>query len=497
MSAGQHPLFLTDGDGSLGGRAIKGALAAGGSQAIKVAVQFISVAILARLLTPHDFGLVAMITPIVGFSLLFQDFGLTQAVVTSRQLTQPEAARIFFMNLWLSIAVALCVVASAPFLGIFYHEPAVVALTVGSAVPIVISGASSAHQALLTRAMRFNVLAVIDVARTVTVLLVAVIVAYLFASPWALVLSNIGGSIITLILTWALAGWRPSQPSRSRAVSSMLNFGKNMTLFNVSNYLSRNADNVLIGWARGPLELGFYDRAYKLLLFPLQQINAPLSGVMMPVLSRLAGDPDRYRAAYERTLRITMLATVPGTLTLIVTAPVLIPSLLGARWAPSVVIFQWLGLAGVHQTISSTFGWLFISQQRAHEYARFGLFSAATCLLAFAIGIHWGATGVAAAYGLSGLVLRLPVIIWVVGRQGPVTHSDIVRLALPYAIAAAVTALAGFVVFPLFRLSPILHLISATLFTFGLYTVFMACSRGGREAFSELLGILKISAART
>lgn len=474
-------------------RAVRGAFVAGGSQGAKVVLQFISVAVLARLLSPHDFGLVAMITPLIGFSLLFQDFGLTQALVTSPNLTQPEAARIFSINLMLSCGVAVIVGLCSPILAHIYKEPAIMPLTIGLASQIVLAAAAASHLALLTRSMRFSSLACIEVAAAVAGLFAAITFAWFHASPWALVVQSATAAFVMMLMAWFMTKWRPHDAVPLVQVRSMLHFGMGMTTFNLTNFLSRNADNVMIGWSRGPLELGLYDRAYKLLLFPLQQINRPIGAIMVPVLSRIVDEPERYRAAYRRTLQITMLATVPGMLFLIVSAPVLIPFLLGGqRWAAAVPIFMWLGVAGLHQTISNTFGWLFVSQRRSSEYARFGIFSTATCIAAFAAGLPWGAQGVAAAYGISGIVMRLPAIIWQVGRSGPVSARDIIATAAPYALAAGIAALVWRLAFPILPHAAFPHLVATAAVTFAAFLGAIAMFSSGRSALREAVGVLPL-----
>lgn len=478
-------------------RAVRGAFAVGGSQAAKIVLQFVSVGVLARLLSPHDFGLVAMVTPLIGFSLLFQDFGLTQALVTSPKLTQPEAARIFSINLMLSFGVAAVVALCSPLLAYFYREPSLVGLTIGLAVQIVLAAAAASHLALLTRCMRFNALSCIEVVAAAAGLAAASAYAFFNPSPWALVVQSTTTALAMMLMSWFTTKWRPSQPAPLKHVRSMLHFGMGMTTFNLTNFLSRNADNVMIGWSRGSLELGLYDRAYKLLLFPLQQINRPIGAIMVPVLSRIVDEPERYRAAYRRTLQITMLATMPGMLFLIVSAPVLIPFLLGGqRWAAAVPIFMWLGVAGLHQTISNTFGWLFVSQRRTSEYARFGMFSAASCIIAFAVGLRWGAQGVAAAYGLSGIMLRLPAIIWQVGRSGPVTARDIIKIAAPYAFAAGITALVWRLALPILPREGLPHLFASAAVTFAAFLAVISIFRCGREALREAFGIIPFGILR-
>jgi PST family polysaccharide transporter len=489
MTSEPHPLLAAP-SSAMKSRAVRGAMATTSSQAIKIVVQFVSVVSLARLLTPRDFGVFAMVTPIIGFSTMFQDFGLSQALVTSPNLSQEQAAGMFRMNMALSSVIALFLAILAPAVGYFYGEPIVVWITIAMAAQIVVAGATVSHTALLSRGMKFHKLALIDIAKTIGGFGAAIGVALIYPSPWALASQTIGAAFIGLILAWTMTGWRPVGRTSFESLKPMLRFGAGMTTFNLSNYLSRNADNVMIGWAHGAVQLGLYDRAYKLLLYPLQQINSPIANVMIPILSRIADEPARYRAAYKRTLRQTLLVTTPGMAFLICAAPVLITTLMGERWAPAIPIFQWLGIAGLHQTISNTFGWLFVSQRRTTEYAKFGLFSTATCLAAFAAGLPWGAAGVAAAYAISGVVIRLPVIVLTVGKRGPVSANDIISLFWPYALAISIAMGTWFFGIAMLPIDGVPYLIVSAIYIYAVSWAVLLCMRQGREAFADAIGLL-------
>ncbi|MDB5456969.1 MAG: polysaccharide biosynthesis protein [Caulobacter sp.] len=425
---------------ALKGRAIGGAAVTGLAQAVKVALQFVSVVVLARLLSPSDFGIFAMVMPLTAFVMVFQDLGLTQAVISAREITRGQMSGLFWINLGVSILLAVVLAACAPLLGLFYAEPKVVGLTIALAATIIIAGLGAQHFALLTRDMRFKPLALIDIASNAGGLAVAILIGWWRPSVWALFSATLAQMLIGLAGAWLSSGWRPGRPAPFSEVRAMLRLGGGVTTFNISNFFARNLDNVLIGHISGAAQLGLYDRAYKLLLLPLQQINNPIGRVMVPVLSRLAGEPERYRHAYARTAQQILLVTVPGVLFLIFTADVLIPTLMGKQWAAAAPIFAWLGVAALHQPFSSTAGWLFISQQRTGQFARWGLFNAVTCVAAFVAGLPWGAVGVAAAYALSDVFIRLPALWWYVGREGPVRTKQIWAIATPFLAAGAASA---------------------------------------------------------
>jgi PST family polysaccharide transporter len=484
-----HPLFDTPSEG-FKSRAIRGAALTAISQGIKLAVSFLSVIILARMLKPSDFGIFAMVTPLIGLSQLFQDFGLTQALITSKNVDQSSATGMFKINFLLSVVVALILMALSPVVAYFYQQPAVIPITCSLAVAVIFSGAGATHFALLTRGLRFNALTTIETIRALGSFAAAIAVAALYPGPFALVVQFGASAAIGLIMAWTMTRWRPSGPIVFHKLRPMLHFGAGMTTFNLTNYLSRNADNVMIGWARGAAELGLYDRAYKLLLFPLGQINQPVSSVMTPILARLVDEPERYRSAYLRTLSITMLVTVPGVLSMMLTADILIPTLMGGRWTAAVPIFQWLAIAGLHQTVSNTFGWLFVTQRRTTEYARFGVVSTITCLVAFAAGLPWGAKGVAAGYALSGLFIRLPLIVWIVGKRGPVTYYDIIRLAAPYFLAAGGATAIWVGVRPMINLPSVISLLVQVSLVFMATWAILLLTPIGRASLNNVLDLL-------
>jgi PST family polysaccharide transporter len=202
--------------------------------------------------------------------------------------------------------------------------------------------------------------------------------------------------------------------------------------------MARDADSVLIGRAVGDVGLGHYDRGNKLAIIPLDRIRTVLQQLLLPILSRLNEEGERYRYAYLRVIRQLMLFMTPGVVAVGVTAPVLVPFVIGEQWAPAAPIFAWLTLAALHRPVSMTMDMLFISQARTRDYLIWSAFSTVTSLAAFVIGLRWGAVGVAAAFALSDLLLRMPALWWWATRRGPISMIDLYASAAPFAAAAAV-----------------------------------------------------------
>jgi len=409
-------------------------------QAVRVLCQFGSVIILSRLLPPSDFGLMAMVSPVYGFVLLFQDLGLSQATIQKPQLTDVEVNAFFWINLAAGGALAALVAAISPLVGWYYGDPRVVPLTAAMALLILVGSTGNQPGAILTRRMEFGVGAWTGVLGAVAGLAISIIMALTIKNYWALYFGMAAGTIVPVTGVWVAAGWRPSRPHHVSGLRDMLKFGAGVTSANISSYFSMNTDNILIGWRWGEHVLGLYDRAYKLLLFPIARIIGPVMGTMVPVLSRLAAEPDRYCRIFLKTISLLTLATWPGIVWAILLKDLLVPTLLGRQWADAADIFGPLAVAGLVQAVNNSMGYLYITQGRSGELARMAFIGAVIDVASFALGLPFGAQGVATAYAISEL-LRTPFFWWVVTRRGPIRAQAVILAVLPQIAGAAVSGL--------------------------------------------------------
>ena len=464
----------------------------GAAQAVKFATQMASVIVLSRILLPADFGTMAMISPLVAFIGVFQGLGLSSAIANAPTITHSQLSTLFWINATMSAALAALVAACAPLMGVFYHQESVVGPTLAMAATILIWGLATLQVGLMNRQMRFRQYAMIDAVASALSIAAAIGIGLLWHNVWALVTSVAADALFTLVGLWFVTGWRPGRPSSIGSVREFLHFGKGVTGFNIANFFARNLDNVLIGKFAGSTELGFYDRAYKLLLFPLQQVNAPVAQVLTPVLSRLADDPERYRSAYVRAIRLMLLVTIPIIVCLLTNAETAIPTLLGQQWTSTVPIFTWLGFSALHQPLTVTTGWLLVSQKRTNELAAWGMFAAATCIVAFIAGLPWGAVGVAAGYTLSDIFIRLPVVFWLVGRRGPIGVRTLCAVAWPNIVANGAAAAVLLMLSQALGFSAFLDLGFRMFCAYAICWTVLALFPSGRRSFGEALRTLKM-----
>ena len=396
----------------LRGRSIRGGAITVAAQAGKFAIQMTSTVLLARLLTPEDYGLIAMVTVVIKFVQMFKNLGLSTATIQQEEINHQQVSTLFWINVGISCVITLLLIALAPVIAGFYSEPRLIPIMLVLASIFIFSGLSVQHEALLKRQMRFTSIAKIAVISLFTSLIVAVIFAWYKAGYWALVFLQLTNVIIYTVGVWLACSWRPGLPVWNSSIRSMLAFGGNLTAFNCLNYVSRNLDNLLIGRYWGSQELGLYAKAYQLILLPIQQINAPMTSVALPTLSCLQTQSEQYRRYYYKALlSITTLGMALVAFTF-ASADKMILFFLGEQWLAVIPIFRLLMPAAFIGTLNVAEAWVYQSLGRTDRQFRLGLAISTIDVLMFVVSVRWGAIGVAAAYGLSRPILWLPRMLY-------------------------------------------------------------------------------------
>lgn len=412
------------------------------AQVVLFAFQLGGTVVLARLLTPADYGLIGMVAVITGFAGMFNAFGLSEATVQARTISEPQTSALFWVNAGVSLGLTLCVLAAAPLVAIFYHQPKLVAVTAALALSLVISGVAVQHDALLNRHMRFTSLALVSVVSQVVTTGVAIGLALGGVGYWALVGGPLAGSLASTLFTFYLCPWIPGRPRRRTGAGAMLKFGAHVTGFEFVNYFSRNLDNMLIGRYIGAAPLGLYAKAYQLFMLPITQIRAPVTQVGMPVLSSLRSQPLRYVRYYQRLTDILATLIMPLTTFAFVEADFLIRVMLGSQWMGAVVLFRILAVAGLVQGIASTRGLVLLTHGYSARYLRWGAANAVGMIVAFVIGLQFGVVGVAAAYAIANYVILIPSLYYCF-HGTPVTVGLFLKtLVLPFTFSASAAAAA-------------------------------------------------------
>lgn len=494
MSNAQQPnhyLRSDDLQNNLGVRTARGGAVTITSQALKFVLAMCATVVLARLLTPQDYGLVGMVAAVTGFIAIFKDLGLSSATIQREDLNEGQISTLFWINVSFSVAMMIVTAAIAPLVAGFYGDDRLILITIAYSVGFLFGGMTVQHEALLRRRMRFGPIAIAEISSLCIGITVAIVLAWRGKHYWALVFSQLSQGLAYAVSIWLACRWRPGLPVRNSGVRSLLRFGRNLTGFSVVNYFARNLDNILIGRFWGSAQLGLYARAYQLLLLPLDQITAPITSVAVPALSRLVSSPERYRSAYLRLVEKIAILTMPLMAFMIAVADDLVLFLLGPNWIGVGRIFALLAVAGLVQPVSSTTGWLFVTQARTHQMFQWGLIGSSIIVVSIVAGLPWGAVGVAASYSLAFVFVVAPLLFWFVGREGPVRTGDFYRVIAPSAGAALAVfgALISFTRVVTIE-KPILRLLISFVITTVITVIVLCLTSAGRRSLLDLKTIM-------
>lgn len=425
------------GAGAKVGHGLKWAM---GGEWLSYVLQIGTMMVLARLLTPEIFGVMAMALTLTVIVDQLRGLGLSQAVIQRDDLTAVQVNALFWVNLAFGVVLAGVVAGMGPVLAAFYDQTQLAAICLVLAAGYLFAGASMQHSALLNRQMAFKSLTTRNMVARLVSSVAAVVAAVAGLGVWSLVIQQVSYLVLAAVFVWAKVRWLPTRPRHLRGALPLVRFGSHIMVANLLHSISRQADNIVIGRMLGAAPLGLYTRAYSLLTLPLRQIKNPISAVMVPILSALQNERGRYRSAYRQSINGLAHAGIPAIVILTVAAPEVIDVFLGSQWSQAATIFQLLAVASLLQLVSTTAGWLFVSFGRGRAAAAWAAFNGIVTVVAFFIGVRWGVEGVAAAYTISQLLLTAPAFV-VACRDTPVRPVDALTAVLrPLAVSAVVLA---------------------------------------------------------
>lgn len=423
-------------------KSARGAVATAGNQVANFFLRFGSTAILARLVSPRDYGLIGMTAVITGFVAVFKDAGLPWATVQRADISHAQVSMLFWINLLLGCIIAAFLLAISPVIAMIYSEPRLTGITCALALPFVFSGLTIQHQALLRRQMRFGVLAVIDIVSLAAGVAIGILMAWLGFGYWSLAGMTIVTAAVNAAAVWFAMPWRPGRPRRNSGVRPLLKFGGDLLGFDIVHYFARQADSFLIGWFWGPVPLALYQKCYVLMMQPVQQITYPFSAVIMPALSRLQDDPAKLRRFYIGVVELTTSLSLPVVCLIALFAREIVLIMLGPAWLDAVPLFRLLAPAAALSAMGYSWGMLLISLGQTRKYRIIGIVCASIIVTSFVIGAPFGVQAVAIAYSIAFCLLIVPVQ-WFMTKDTPVSVGDIFRSWAPSVVATIAAAIAS------------------------------------------------------
>ncbi len=375
-----------------------------------------SLVVLARLLSPKDFGLVGMVTALTGMLTLFRDFGLSAAAVQRPDITTDQHSNLFWINVLLGALLALVTLAAAPAIAAFYDEPRLVGVAAVLGTAFLFNAVGIQHSALLQRQMRFTAMAVIGVASLMASTAIAIGGAAIGYGYWALVASSVAAPLVASIGFWLAAGWVPGMPTRGAGIRSLLHFGGTLTLNNVIAYIALNADKVMVGRFLGVDAIGIYGRAFQFASIPTDSLNGVIGEVAFSALSRLQNEPARLRSFFLTGFSFALGLTLPITIACALFADDIVLVLLGPKWQAATEIVRLLSPTIVVMAVLNPMTWLINSLGLVRRSVKITLVYAPILILGCVLGLPYGTAGVAFAYSAVMVLWMVPHVAWCVHR---------------------------------------------------------------------------------
>jgi polysaccharide transporter, PST family len=395
--------------------AVRGAGVMVFAQGVSFAVQLAATVVLARLLTPADFGVVTMVTT---FSLLLCSFGLngfTETILQREEVTHFLASNLFWINIGAGVVLTLAFAALGPLIALFYHDPLVTHVVEGMSLTILAASGSVIHLALMNRAMRFAAVSANGVVARAVCIIVSIILALAGWGYWALVVGNIALQLSTTVGAWLMCRWIPGRPRRVPGTGACVKFAINVYSRFSFSYFSGNTDNLLVGWRFGAGALGLYKKAFDLFFVPVCQLLSPMSAVAVTTLSRFNRDRTQYQRYFLSGLSVLALLGMGIGADFTLIGGDLIRLILGPNWAEAGRIFAFFGPGIGVMLLYNTHGWIHISIGRPDRWFRWAVIEFLCTAGLFLILLPWGPRGIALAWTVSFFVLMLPAF-WYAGK---------------------------------------------------------------------------------
>jgi PST family polysaccharide transporter len=402
-----------------------GLLWSGIGRVVQQAIQFGLTVILSRLLSPADYGLMAMVMVFTGFAGMLADVGFNSALVQKAEVTEKHINSVFWLSAvtGLFLAGVTCVI--APWLAVFFKSPALIPIFRVISVNFILSGLAGVPYAMLQRNMQFRTIAKIGTVSIFMSGIVGVVFALSGAGTWSLVVQSVVCAILVVVMRWWACPWRPRLECSFSALKDLFGFSGNLYAFTFVNYWARNADNLVVGKYFGASALGAYSRAYGLMLLPVTQIQSVVYQVMLPALSSIQHDKERVKRIFLRAVGVITLLTFPMMLGLCVVASPFVLAVYGAKWNGVTPILQILAIVGLMQSLTSATGLLLMSQGRTDVLFRWWSLFSALVIVSFGVGVMLGSVwALAICYAVANVFYFYPALI-ISGRVVDLSASEI------------------------------------------------------------------------
>ncbi len=398
-------------EGGMRGSAVRGGVAI---VAARLGIQFIRLAltaVLARILSPEDYGLVSVVLAVSGLGMILQDLGLSASTIQREKISAQQISVLFWLNATLGLLIASIGVFCSPLIAGFFARPEIESIAMALFAGMLIPSLSVQHRALLQRQMRFTEQSIISVSAIVLAGASAIGVALNDGGPWALVALIIVNDLVTMVLSWRASGFVPGPYRWDPESYSMVRFGGGFLMFRLMGYLAQNLHVVLLGRMTGVAAAGLFTRAQSTANLLLGYTNEPAGKIAMAALPKHNNAPEAFAHFYSRCLAVMMFTGAPIACFTWMFAGDLIRILMGPQWDTAAALLSVLAIGMAVQPALNSTGWIYLARAEIRNMVLWGLIGWGVMIGAALFGLLWGIYGVAWAWTLSLYALLIPCLL--------------------------------------------------------------------------------------
>lgn len=464
-------------------RAVRGASVVYLGQGARLVLQMGSTAVLARILSPTDYGLLAMVMAVVGIGEIFRDFGLSTAAIQADSLDQGQRATLFWLNTGIGAVLTAVAFVGAPLIADGFGYPELVGMTHALAFTFLLNGMAAQYRAHLIRELRFTTTTIRDVISQIAGVVVAIVAALLGAGYWALVAQQLAQATIGLLILVSATRWLPVRPGPLRSVRPMIHYGWNLAASQLVSYMNSNVDTLTVSLRFGATPLGLYSRGFQLLMRPLGQLRGPTNNIAVPVLSRLRSEPERARGYVIKGQLIFGYTLVPGMALVFAAATPIVLIFLGGQWGQTGPIVAALACAGSFETLAYVGSWVYQARGFTPQLFRYSLISLGIKIICVIVGSQFGLLGVAIGYATAP-GLAWPLSLWWLGRLTDIPKRQLWQGAGRILACAVPAVAAGRVVVEVLDASAVLQICAAAAAVSLVYVAALAVPPVRRDFFA-------------
>lgn len=399
--------------------------------------QFIVIMILARLLTPEDFGIVGLATLFTGLVGVANELGLSAAIIQRKDIDDMHLSTSFWANIIMGLALFTIFFLMSPFIANFFKEDTLRPILVISSIGLIIGSFGIIHKALLEKGLDFKKTTVVDVCAAFISGIVSILLAVNGFGVWSIVFGSIASSIVSVIVLWKMNKWRPSFKFSFAHFRDLFSFGGNVMGSKFVGYIAMRIDYLVVGKLLGTAPLGYYSLARNLTSFPVQKISWTVMRVAFPVFSSLQDNSKALKEGYLKTIKYVSLVTFPMLAGMFIVAPEFVPIFYGEKWSPVIILLQILSIEAAFVSIGTMTNIVQYAKGRSDIQFKWQVYTTITLPIAIMIGVNYGIVGVAIMLTIM-MAIYILIIQIITNRLVGLDMHTFVREMIPAAICSTV-----------------------------------------------------------